>query len=303
MKQKYVAKIPKDFNWRTYLNLNEDVKSVNMFNSKEGAEKHWLNHGFFENRQYTIKKTNKNKDNKIVVFTAITRSYDKLNELTNKDDNIDYVCFTDNKINSNSWIIKEIPSFLNSLSDVKKSRCIKLNPHIFLEQYDVSLWVDGNIHPIGEVEEFINNTLIGDCHFYIPKHPQRICIYDEAEAIVRLKKDNQDVVNKQIEKYKNENYPQNFGLCQSGVILRRHNHLDSIKISEEWWYEVLGHSKRDQLSFNYVCWKNQNIKIEYLNPNIISSDYFSYFNHKSKKQITLPKNYGEITNFINGKPV
>jgi len=42
--------LPKDFNWETYLELNEDLKKNNLNKSK--AEIHYLKHGIKENRKY-----------------------------------------------------------------------------------------------------------------------------------------------------------------------------------------------------------------------------------------------------------
>ena len=41
---------------------------------------------------------------KICVYTCITGNYDDLKEVKVKEDNIDYICFTNNKgLSSNSW--------------------------------------------------------------------------------------------------------------------------------------------------------------------------------------------------------
>jgi len=46
---------------------------------------------------------------KVCVYTCITGDYDNLKEIKNKEKNIDYYCFTNNKnIKSNTWKVEYI---------------------------------------------------------------------------------------------------------------------------------------------------------------------------------------------------
>ena len=45
--------LPIDFNWKTYVELNEDVKEI--YNSKEAATQHYLYEGHAQNRRYVLK--------------------------------------------------------------------------------------------------------------------------------------------------------------------------------------------------------------------------------------------------------
>ena len=56
-------------------------------------------------------KVNKNGENmeKICVYTCITGNYDNLKDVLVKEDNVDYICFTDNKyLSSSTWKIMYI---------------------------------------------------------------------------------------------------------------------------------------------------------------------------------------------------
>jgi len=44
--------LPHDFNWKTYIKLNSDLK---IFVNKKEAVKHYLDHGVYEKREYKIK--------------------------------------------------------------------------------------------------------------------------------------------------------------------------------------------------------------------------------------------------------
>lgn len=221
---------------------------------------------------------------KKVVYTCITNNYDILNEIMIPEENIDYICFTDREISSKTWKIVKIENDLN-LDNSRFSKCPKILPHMFLKDYDVSIWIDGNIEVLGNIHELLGN-LNNSC-FYACKHPSRNCLYKEAEIVVAYKVASPYLVKKQMEKYKNEGYPENYGLIAGGVLVRRHNDPICISICEQWWKEILNFSKRDQLSFNYVAWRNPNFKFEYIKEDfrsfIMNGRYFRYMQHLPKK--------------------
>ena len=201
-------------------------------------------------------------DKKIVVFTCITGHYDRLRPFLNQSEEtlqkVDFICFTDDEIpnaSSLGWKILPIPQELDGLSNVKKQRMVKICPHKWLREYDLSVWVDGSFQICGDILDFMRQYDLDKCSLYTRIHPTRNCIYKEAEACVILGKDRRSVVERQISKYKSENYPRNIGLAETGIILRKHNDLKCQMLCNVWASEVLVGSHRDQLSFNYACWK------------------------------------------------
>ena len=76
-------------------------------------------------------------------------------------------------------------------------------------------------------------------------------------------KDSEDKIKRQTAYYEQQQFPKNFGLWETGVIIRKNN--DKIKTMEQKWWELLNtYSHRDQLSFPFILWKYQsqlNIKM------------------------------------------
>lgn len=178
--------------------------------------------------------------NKNVVYTVITGGYDKLRKHFDVD-GYDFICFTDNEnLKSDFWEIRYIPDELKELSDSKKNRCIKILPHKYLPEYDFSIYIDGNIDIKGDINEYVRNNCTPDNgYIFIGKHPYgRNCIYDEAIALVDLKKDKKETMFEQVEGYKKEGFPKNYGLTQNSIIFRYHNNSECIKLMECWWNEV-----------------------------------------------------------------
>lgn len=228
-----------------------------------------------------------NEKNKKVIYTCITGNYDSLIEPKFVTDDFDYICFTDNNnIKSDVWQIKPLPKETDELSQVKKQRYVKINSHLVLGEYDLSIWVDGNVIIKGDLNKLLKNTLKDDCSIYVPTHPQRKCIYAESEAVIAMKKDTREIIKPQLDRYKSEGFPKDFGLLQSNIMIRKHNEKDCVKFMEEWFSEVKNGSHRDQLSFNYVQWKNQDIKVEYLDKKIYKSEWFNWTSGHGKKVIS-----------------
>lgn len=247
-------------------------------------------------RKYEVDELDSFYGKKIVMYTCISGNYDKLKEVVRSDRNIDYICFTDQDIKSETWEIRPIPEYLNFFESTKRARCIKILPHLFLDKYDISIWVDGNIQVLGETNRFLLENMNGN--FCIPKHPDRICVYEEADAVKRMKKDSVEMVDGQVSRYRELGYPEDFGMVQSNIIIRQHKEIDCVDICESWWEEVSKNSRRDQLAFNFCLWK-RDLSISIMDPSIICSDFFQIWTHAGK-MVKVRKGYGSLKNYING---
>lgn len=212
---------------------------------------------------------------KKVIYTCISGNYDTLKEPKFVDPEFDYICFTDQDITSNFWEIRPLPKDTEGLSQVKKQRKIKVNPHLYLPDYEFSVWVDANVELRGSVEFYVEENCPKERGvFSVGLHPQRDCVYDEFEACLRYKKDTKEIMGPQVEGYKAEGYPEHNGMVQTGILLRYHNDPECKKIDEMWWREIEVKSHRDQISFNYVLWKIPNAKVNFLSSSIFKCETF-----------------------------
>lgn len=211
------------------------------------------------------KNLNANKEKKYVIYTCISGDYDSLKNLSFIDtEHFDYVCFTNsNKIKTLDvypWKIIDVSNFdigitKNDADYVTKfARFFKTHPHLFFENYEKSIWIDGNINVLGEANDFIK-LLNNDNFILVPIHPIRNNIYEELKACRSLGKETSENLNKVNRFLINENFPSDTKLVQTGIILRNHNDKKCIFFMNKWWDMIKDYSKRDQLSFNYVFWK------------------------------------------------
>lgn len=240
------------------------------------------------------------KVQKIAVYTCITGNYDELKEIDKKllEKDIDYYCFTNNKnIKSNTWKIIYIEDF--SLTNHMLNRKIKMLGHELINNYDILVWIDGNVSLKKKITTFLKEQCnLEKYPFCAFKHPDRNCIYDEATACVRLKKDKKDIIVKQMEFYKKDNYPRNNGLCEMAIFVKKPKDRKVIE-TMKLWYEMLNkYSKRDQLSFMW-CVTKTSLDIEILPLIVNDNKYFSRISHfKDEKSIDTYRLYfGDSTNF------
>ena len=228
------------------------------------------------------------KEPKIVVYTCITGGYDNLMKPSVVTPGVDYVCFTDNKdLRSDIWKIRPMPEELSGYSKVKQQRAVKILPHRYLKEYDISVWVDANVDLRGNLKEYLKSFDFNKYSVFIPEHPARKCIYKEKVECVRIKKITGDgiaLADKQMQRYKDEKFPENYGLVQSNIVIRKHNTDYSRRLMELWWSELKDFSHRDQLSFNYALWKTGSEDFKYLPKTTCNSQTFKWgIGHAKKK--------------------
>lgn len=232
--------------------------------------------------QFVIKVKKKRR----VIYTAIFGGKDNLTEPKYIPDNFDFVCFTDVDFKSDVWQVrKEEPTHQDPVRSAKR---YKILPHKFLKDYDQSIWIDGNMLVRGDVNKLIdkylykNNIAFYD-HARLP-NDSRNCVYEESDILMKMfktgkYKDDPYLIKKQIEKYRKNGYPCKNGLISGMIILRNHNKKNIVTAMKDWWAEIEDNSRRDQLSFNYIAWKN-NLKLKYIKGDSRDNKYFLHTQHK-----------------------
>lgn len=214
--------------------------------------------------------------NKRVIYTCIVGDYDKLNYLEYIDNTWDYICFTDNSkiISDGVWQIK--PLKFEKLDASRNNRWHKINADKILENYDVSLYLDGNIR-IKSMKFY--ELLEKNKHeiFISTLHPKRTCLYEEAKICKKLKLEKNEIIDQQMEIIKKNGFSQNYGLYEANIIYRYHNNDKIKKLNREWWYFIENFAKRDQLSLTYCCWKHD----------IPFKTFLGYSFRKKNKYITI----------------
>jgi hypothetical protein len=148
------------------------------------------------------------------------------------------VCFSDIKPPEPWEWVKIDPSHEDP---VRSAKLPKILPWLFIDEWDESLWIDCNmvIKKLPSPKD--------DIAFH--QHRSRKCIFKEAHVCISKGKDDKEIIENQMERYKN--FPINNGLWEGGLIYRRNT--DKIKaLCEDWMNEIDNGSRRDQLSLPVV---------------------------------------------------
>lgn len=190
----------------------------------------------------------------VVVYTAITGDYDSLKDPLFKAGNLAYVCFTNNRqLKSNIWNMEYIDN--HDMDNVYLARHIKMNPHLYFSDYDTSIWVDGKYQIMDDLRTYVVQYQKQSPVLCFP-HPHRDCICDEAAVCIMNHLDKKERMFFQVSDYLRKGFPLNYGLYETGCMVRIHNDISVKMLMGKWEKEITRYSIRDQLSFPYVCWES-----------------------------------------------
>ncbi|MFW6002558.1 MAG: glycosyltransferase domain-containing protein [archaeon] len=213
--------------------------------------------------------------NKIVIYTAITNDYDALPELRHVDDRLDYVCFTDNPdLKSDFWKI-----VLLSGKEKREDKKVKILPHKYLEDYEISIWVDANYILCKNLYHFAYIALKYSNHAVFRHHENRESLEDEVDMCIKLKKADPKKLKAQLKKYRQEFENANFEIVHNAIIIRRHNDKKVKMVMEKWWEQVQNWTMRDQVSFPYVAHKYE-YQYNVIRMNSLRNKWFIRVGHK-----------------------
>lgn len=218
------------------------------------------------------------KKNSICVYTCLTGNYDYVNEIKKKEKGIDYYLFTNNKeIKSDTWNVVYLDSKLDNQHLARKTKI--LGHEAINGKYDIYVWMDASIIFEKSITEFIEKYYKENDLFVTIKHHSRNTIEEEAYECIRRSKDTKENILSILKFLKKENYPQDFGLNETTVFIRKD--ISYIKDTMELWYKTLEtYTIRDQLSCMYAVWKT-NLKIKLITLNIWNNTWFSYVPHNN----------------------
>jgi len=232
-----------------------------------------------------LKKQRKSNEKKIAVFTAIVGNYDFYKIPLKLDSRFDYFVFTNQAIDNLGFLnVRPLPYISND--NTRSARYIKTHPHTLLKDYDLAIWVDASIVITEDIYSIIEDFKLSNCSIGAVPHPARSNVFQEAKACILTKKDNENIINSQINFYRNSKYSGDV-LIESGLMISNLKDKKIDKFFTEWWKLIDSYSKRDQLSFGFAA-KKSGISIQYITerPNSIRNHpFFILMPHESSSEV------------------
>ncbi len=134
----------------------------------------------------------------------------------------------------------------------RRSRHAKLVVTGPVEEYDTSIYIDGNVCVRKGIRKYSKWPMA------MFRHPSRSLVSEELAAVVALKRDTKKACGAQRELFRMEGFlrvERKFPLTQNRVIFRQHT-SEVLAFCEQWFYgwDRLP-SCRDQLALQYCEWK------------------------------------------------
>ncbi len=177
------------------------------------------------------------------IITAIYGDYDELKPvLPQAGLDVEWICVTDKPRQAHGWRVVVDPKVgVHRNTAAKEPKCA---PWRYTDA-GMSIWVDGSIQVLSD--RFAVETLLVANPIAQYVHPQRDCIYDEAEHCREHPKYASLALRAQADSYRAQGHPEHWGLWASGVIARRHE-PEVRAFGEAWLEEIACWGFQDQIS-------------------------------------------------------
>lgn len=165
------------------------------------------------------------------------------------------------------------------------SRFAKILPHRVLPDYDKSLYIDANLEIRGTLGPLFDQLENAPAVFY--EHPEdRYDVYAEAEACIAHKKDDAELLQQHVQRYRDLGFPgrsktEARSIPAGMLILRRHDQRDVQEAMEVWWEEYVSGARRDQLSLAYALWQ-AGLSHTLLKGNVRSNEFVQWHRHSAQ---------------------
>lgn len=211
---------------------------------------------------------------KTVVYTAVVGGRNILLPPAVVGPNVEYVAFTDTPRHCPPWECRPLAYHLNDPR--RTAREHKLRAHELFPKYEASIWVDGRI-VLHCLPSFLTDAFLKKHHIAVSAHGDRDCAYKEAIFCRDKRYDDPITIMEQIRRYRQQGYPDHYGLCETGVLVRRHC-VETKQFNELWKHEVNNGSCRDQISVNYCLW-NLNLPWTKLSNNLRKTSFWKLLRH------------------------
>lgn len=211
---------------------------------------------------------------KRVVYSALIAEYEEiLDQPVAQESNLDFILFTDNKnLTSDTWEIYHVDAYFPE-DPVRSARYIKTIGMEYLSSYDEIMWIDNTVQ-LNHDPEYLFDFHLRDFELAFPVHSYRKDLLAEFAAVLDHNLESKEVVNQQLANYRNK-MPDELRkpAIWTGINFRK-NKPNVRKFMQNWFFQIVQYSKRDQLSINW------SIKTEDLKTNLFELDAFESEFHK-----------------------
>ncbi len=173
----------------------------------------------------------------------------------------DYICFTDKEekwgTKDGVWEYRKIERI--GEAEQKGNAAVydryKMKPYEVLPEYDYSIWINPQVQITGELEQFYKIYGRGYAFLGLPAY-----VHDNLYEVVQtsLNEDDENIeLRRTLLHYREEGFPEHFGLINTNLMYRSHKDETLIKVMDTWWQEAKRCKQLKEFGFSYAAWKHQ----------------------------------------------
>lgn len=233
------------------------------------------------------------EDSKVCVYTVVIGGYDFVLPPACVQESIDYILFTDQPdIQVDGWNTVLVDRELEAFSPSMVNRHYKMFPFKYLGDYDLSIYIDGNVRVKGDLAPLISKFIESGAKIGLLRHPARRSVGEEVEACINLGKvDSPKVLREEYTYYKSKGFGDDNVLTENNVILRWHKDQSVIIAMKMWWDLMNNSAGRDQISLPYVRDVMQLDEVIFEFDARSDNPYFRVYPHKARRKSVNFGNY------------
>lgn len=189
-------------------------------------------------------------------YTSVFGDYEPIWPPHQPDSAVDYVLvsdtttpvrgFTHHGVDPSSF---ETPRLAN--------RFQKMRFHEGLPADHLSVYIDANIRPVASLLPLLESFDTSGADIGLYRHYSRHSVRSEAKACVKRNKvEHPEAVEPELSFYDSEGFPDEDGLWEGSIIVKRHDSTRLDTAMAEWWELYSRFQTRDQFSLPYIIWKH-----------------------------------------------
>ena len=220
------------------------------------------------------------KPKKYAIYTYV-REKESLPKFEKFDDSISYICFTSNNdlyakrgLNFPWQIFKvdAIAEFYKFPKDsYKMKEFIKMNPHLLLKNFGISIWVDSSYNVKKDLTD-LSKRMNPNNFMLTLDDPEFDCLYRKLITVKSSSYMTPEEFNNVLQIYKWCKYPESNGLIDSSILIRKHLDEKCKNVMAKTWNFTQNTYPNDALFLNFVMWLNK-YDYSYIPMNLVLNNY------------------------------
>jgi len=189
-------------------------------------------------------------------YTSVFGDYEPIWPPHQPDSLIDYVLVSDTIKPTRGWIHRTInPSDFESPR--LANRFQKMRFHESLTVSHLSVYIDANIRPVATLLPLLESFDESGADIGLYRHYSRHSVRSEAKACLKRNKvEHPEAVEPELSFYESQGFPDEDGLWEGSIIVKRHDSPKLDAAMAEWWELYSRFQTRDQFSLPYIIWKH-----------------------------------------------